>query len=204
MMGSPVQIRASAYLLGSGLTVGDASQIAVGVGTGALAWVTSKLAHRTKEEVDLSREGLSLTRESIEALDIPFLVASFDLEYPNLNLSPVFEGDREEPVDAEWRIAMELENVGRGPAVLFGAIATSPDAATSSEGLWRVEMVLKPGEVQELSVSTTVDPTPGQELLVLLYYRSASGIRYVTKHRIRVLKNGRTARIDIRREVASS
>jgi hypothetical protein len=176
----------------------------VGIGTGALAWVTAKLAHRTKEEVDLSREGLSLTRESIEALDIPFLVASFDLEYPNLNLSPVFEGDREEPVDAEWTIALKVENVGRGPAVLFGAIATSPGAEEGSEGRWAVEMVLKPDEMQELSVSTTVDPNPGRELSVLLFYRSASGIRYVTKHRIRVLKNGRTARMDIRREIASN
>ena len=97
-------------MLALALSVGDASQLVVGAGTGALALVTWKLARRTKEEVELARR-IVATRESIEALDMPFLVASFDLGYPNVDLSPVFEGDSEKPVDAEWTVGMKVENV---------------------------------------------------------------------------------------------
>jgi hypothetical protein len=49
-------------------------------------------------------------------------------------------------------------------------------------------------------VRTTVDPDPGRNLRLILRYRSASGTNYVTRHRVRVPKGGRTARLDIRRE----
>lgn len=187
-----------------GLTVSDVSGLVVGAGTGALALVTWRLARRTKEDVDLSREGLALTRESIEVLDMPFLVASFDLEYPSINLSPVFEGDSEEPVDAEWTVGMKVENVGRGPAILFGAIAISDGAEGEPDGLWAAEVPFKPEEARELSVRTTVDPNPGQTLRLILRYRSASGQSYVTRHRIRIGTRGNTARLDIRREAVDS
>ena len=191
-------------MLTAALTVSDVSGLVVGAGTGALALVTWMLARRTKEDVDLSRKGLALTRESIEALDKPFLVASFDLEYPNVDLSPVFEAGREEPVDAEWTVGMEVENVGRGPAILFGAIAIPDDAEEEPDGFWTAEVPFKPGQTQELSVHTTVDPDPGQTLKLILRYRSASGRSYVTRHRVRVGKGGRTARLDIRRESVGS
>lgn len=184
------------------LSVGDAAQLVVGVGTGALALVTWRLAGRTGEEVDVSRQGLELTRESIEALDLPFLVASFDLDYPNLGLSPVFEGDSEVPVDAEWTVGMKVENVGRGPAILFGAIAFSDDSGEEPDDRWATELPIKAGEVIELSVRTTVEPDPGRKLMLILRYRSASGASYVTRHRVRVQKGGRTSRLDIRREAA--
>lgn len=187
-------------MLTCALSVGDIAQLVVGAGTGALALVTWKLARRTSEEVDLSREGLALTRESIEAQEMPFLVASFDLEYPNINLSPVFEGDSEEPVDAEWTVGIKVENVGRGPAILFGAIAIGDDTEQEPQERWGAELAFKPGETKDLSVRTTVDPDPGGTLRLILRYRSASGASYLTRHRIRVLKGGRTARLDIRRE----
>jgi hypothetical protein len=191
-------------MLALGLTVTDVSGLAVGIGTGALALVTWTLARRTKEDVDLSREGLALTRESIEALDVPFLVASFDLEYPSVNLSPVFEGDSEEPVDAEWTVGMKVENVGRGPAILFGAIAIPDSAEDEPNGLWAAEVPFKPGQARELAVRTTVDLDPGHTLRLILRYRSASGQSYVTRHRIRIGTGGRTARLDIRRESVDS
>jgi hypothetical protein len=189
-------------MLTCALSVGDVAQLVVGAGTGALALVTWKLARRTSEEVDISRRGLALTRESIEALDMPFLVASFDLEYPNVDLSPVFEGDSEEPVDAEWTVGMNVENIGRGPAILYGAIAIPDDAEQEPQERWAAELAFKPGETMELSVRTTVDPDPGRTLRLILRYRSASGAGYVTRHRVRVLKQGRTARLDVRREAA--
>jgi hypothetical protein len=191
-------------MLALGLTVSDVSALAVGAGTGALAFVTWKLARRTKEDVDLSRRGLALTRESIEALDMPFLVASFDLEYPSVNLSPVFEGDSEEPVDAEWTVGMKVENVGRGPAILFGAIAIPDGVEDEPDGFWAAELPFKPGQAQELSVRTTVDPDPGRTLRLILRYRSASGRSYVTRHRVRIGRGGGTARLDIRRESVGS
>lgn len=53
-------------------------ELIVGIGTLALAGVTGWLARRTSEDVELSREGLKLTRESIEAADRPFLIALFE------------------------------------------------------------------------------------------------------------------------------
>jgi hypothetical protein len=182
------------------MTVGDLAQLIVGAGTGALAFVTWKLARRTSEEVDISRQSLLLSRDGIEALDLPFLVASFDLDYPSVGMSPVFEGDSEEPVDAEWTIGMRIENIGRGPAILFGAITVGDDAEMTPTDKWGTELPLKAEETMELSVRTTVEPDPGRKLLLVLRYRSASGTAYVTRHRIRILKGGGTARLDVRRE----
>lgn len=53
-----------------------AGELIVGVGTGALAAFTAWLAARTSREVKLTERGLGLTRESIEALDRPFVVVT--------------------------------------------------------------------------------------------------------------------------------
>jgi hypothetical protein len=53
-----------------------AGELLVGIGTLALALFTAWLAKRTSREVQLNEISLGLTRESIEALDRPFVIAT--------------------------------------------------------------------------------------------------------------------------------
>lgn len=54
----------------------SAGDLLVGGGTLLLAFFTAWLAFRTSRQVELTKEGLGLSRESIEALDRPFVIAT--------------------------------------------------------------------------------------------------------------------------------
>jgi hypothetical protein len=48
----------------------------VGLGTLALAFFTWRLARQTKADVDVSRDSIAVSREAIEAADMPFVIPS--------------------------------------------------------------------------------------------------------------------------------
>jgi len=58
----------------SEMSAGDL--LVVGAGTLLLAVFTAWLAFRTSRQVKLTKESLGLSRESIEALDRPFVIAT--------------------------------------------------------------------------------------------------------------------------------
>jgi hypothetical protein len=160
----------------------------VGIGTLALAGVTWQLAKSSER--------------SLEALDLPFLLATPDRDRA-YDLTPVFE-EGEEPVDFEWALFVELVNLGAGPAILDG-IGLTED--TTGEELvkedWEVDWLIKAGDESPLTTGVPLRkdfPDPGSSLTLKVYYRSASGNRYVTLHQIRVRKPPHAHRLNFRRE----
>lgn len=116
-----------------------------------------------------------------------FLLATPDRETAYY-LSPVFEGG-EEPVDVEWAFHVELVNLGAGPAILDGMSLI--DEATGEELVkedWEVDWLIKADDEAQLTRLPLRDEPPGRGSLLKLkvYYRSASGNRYVTLHQIRI------------------
>jgi hypothetical protein len=175
-----------------------AGELLVGVGTLALAAFTAWLAARTSAEVKVSEEQIRLSREGIEALDRPFIIASPDEEHSLLGFAEVG------PQHAGWRFVYRLWNIGKGPAIVENMSLV--DASTQREYLTSNEKMERPVAMQPPvydGLSQLVSNSPpgaGAELILRITYRSASGTRYVTSSRVQVTGNLSCICTDFQRE----
>lgn len=165
------------------ITLGE---LLVGLGTLALAGVTWQLAKSSDK--------------SLEALDLPFLLAAPDRNGA-FGFSPVFE-EGPEPVDAEWIFSIELTNLGSGPAIFDGVELLDEKGEDQVKQDWEVDFLIRPkDDAQPVGIPLKGDPpAPSSHLTLRTFYRSASGNRYVTVHRVRVGRQGRAHRLKFRRE----
>lgn len=165
------------------LSLGD---LLVGLGTLGLAGVTWQLAKSSQK--------------SLEALDLPFLLAIPDRDRA-LDLSPVFE-DGPEPVDFEWTLFVDLTNLGSGPAIFDGMSLLDEHGEELVKQDWEVDFLIR-AEDEDQSVGIPLKeepPAKSSDLTLRIFYRSASGNRYATVHQIRVGKPPRAHRLKFRRE----
>jgi hypothetical protein len=133
--------------------------------------------------------------------DWPFLVATPDR--PTFALSPTFDRDTQEPTGGpEWRCDVYLVNHGRGPAILDGASLHDEQGHELVASGWKVESIHLPGEDPELvgiGLGGNDPPRIGDgELVLRLLYRSATGVRYETSHRLEVASQERAIRLDFK------
>lgn len=166
-----------ALTLSGNLTVGD---LIVGAGTLLLAFFTWRLARQTGDEVKVSSR-------SVEAIDIPFLVAEPEMPFPEFG--PVLD-DKGNEIGTVPGIAFKMTNMGRGPGFFFGARLTGRDGKEWVEGLWSREVDLLPGGESNINVEVVhpLDMPPqevGTEMTMRLFYRSALGYSYETVHDLR-------------------
>jgi hypothetical protein len=179
----------------------NAGELLVGIGTLLLAAVTAWLARRTSEDVERGRESVAIAEKGLEMHDWPFLVAIPDR--PTFALSPTYDRDTGEPTgDPEWRCDVKLVNHGRGPAILDGASLQNQQGDELVGQGWKVESILLPGEEPKLvgiSLGDNDPPEPeGSELILRLLYRSATGIRYATSHRLEIASQLLAIRLDFK------
>src|SRR5947209_1259249 len=99
------------------MTGGD---VVVGAGTLLLAASTAFLAVRTSREVKLTEQQVGLSRESIEALDRPFIIAM-----PNGNHA-ILGFVEDLPGHPGWRFAFRLWNIGKGPGIVQHVSLSDP------------------------------------------------------------------------------
>lgn len=151
----------------------------VGLGTLALAWFTWRLARQTKREVDASTESIGLTRQSIEAQDMPYVIAV-----------AIPEGVGERRFWMRWRkrrdvervyLRLRLWNIGRGPAIVRDIKLLFPaeeDLLYARQG----EVPLGPDqEYDQLVLDVNGEPPGGEQLGQLrVYYAHTSGTEYMT------------------------
>jgi hypothetical protein len=187
-----------ATLLGIHLT-GEmtAGELAVAVGTLMLAGFTGWLAFGTRREARLAEQGLALTRESIEATETPFLVMTPDPDDRAIDLSA--DGSD----DPDWYLLVKFENPGKGPAIVDQiSVRDSEGNELVTTDRYR-ESIYRPGESSPdmAIVLGNLDELPGVggRFEVRAYYRSVSGARYVTLHRLEVGERQRVARLDFLR-----
>jgi hypothetical protein len=163
------------------MTVGE---LIVGIGTLALAAFTWSLAKQTQREVertteglDVSRENLRLTGESIEALDMPFVIAS---PAPASGVIEVVEGSG----GPGRHLVVRLWNVGKGPAIV-GDVQLAVDALELLEPT-DAQRAVSAGQANDATISVTDDlPFDGAEEpvsgILTIYYQHASGAEYMTR-----------------------
>jgi|GEM_PF-3840195 len=172
-------------IFGISLQVTDemtAGELLVGIGTLALALFTAWLAKRTSREVQLNEISLALTRESIEALDRPFVIATPNENYAALAfLEPG-------PVHPGMRFAYRLWNIGKGPAIV--------EHVSLKEGTGRELLIdsferaiSAPGVRDELNSLKEGIPGVGAQLSLQIHYRSAAGRTYTTVSRLLVVED---------------
>lgn len=101
----------------------------VGAGTLALAWFTWRLARQTKADVDASRDSIAVSREAIEAADMPFVIPT-----PVPTSSP-FSIRKDGPATISFEQAgsthwlnLRLWNLGKGPAIVRDILLDLEDA----------------------------------------------------------------------------
>jgi len=160
------------------MTIGE---LVVGLGTLALAGFTAWLARRTSAEVHISEEQMRLSRESIEALDRPFLVLSHYSAEPSIGI-------------AQNLLLLRAENLGKGPALFEGVrvrliglharveLGENPLEGSikviPAEGSWDFRVLLK-------------EPlNEGTRFTTEAFYRSASARKYITLSDLRALPDG--------------
>jgi hypothetical protein len=170
------------------MTAGD---LIVGGGTLALACVTWWLAHRTGQEVELTEEGLRLTRESIEAQDRPWVIATPNEHHKLLGFVDIGMVSMD-PHEPEFRFAYRLWNVGKGPAVVY--YVTLCDEA-GNQLLGEEQMIERPVATtavgrDELASIRGDMPGQGAELALTIRYRSGSGAEYETRSKVTVQDGG--------------
>ncbi len=179
-------------VLSGELSIGE---LIVGLGTLALAFFTWQLALRTREEVTKTEESLRLTREGIEAQDMPYVIPS-----PN----PAFHDRIVIALDSgELKLSVRLWNIGKGPAMVTemslrtgdGDVLAPLDAQIPvATGQAHDRYVTLSDQLSKLGVSTW-----SGELLIL--YAHASGEQYVTVSKVDVERGVVTCR-DYRRAPA--
>lgn len=165
------------------ITLGDAL---VAGGTLALAAVTFWLTWQTRREVGMSIRSIELSREGIEAQDMPFVIAvanpdqsrNLDTTVSYLRLWWGFSPD------GDWLLQVRLWNLGRGPAIardirLQAGGRDILDARTAEEG----EIVIGPNQVHDLMLPVADgDPPLGDDLrgAMRIYYGHIGGTEYMT------------------------
>jgi hypothetical protein len=185
------------------VSAGDAL---VGAGTLLLAVTTAWLARRTRQDVERNREGLEIAARGLEMHDWPFLVATPDR--PTFAFSGVYDRDTGEPNgEPEWRCDLNVANHGRGPAIFDGVSLRDAGNQELVGTAWQVESIHLPGEEELLGVGLGTNEPPevdGGILTLRLLYRSATGVRYVTSHRLQVASADRAIRLDFKQSKASA
>ncbi len=155
-----------------------AGEFLVGVGTLALATFTAWLARRTSAEVQVSEKQMRLSHESIEALDRPFIV-------------PERRANRGILI-GDGHLTAKLCNHGKGSA-LVEEVQLVSDAWTQylQNPFENSVRAIAPAGELAIRIPLTQSPPPeGGELAFRVFYRSASGVRYVTISEARVVSDG--------------
>lgn len=155
------------------LSLGD---LIVGAGTLLLAFVTWQLARSTAA--------------SVEVMDLPFLLASSDYEGA-FSLHAV-DPEADDP-DVEWRLSVAVTNLGSGPAILDGIeLRTKNGSGRLLKEGWNIDRpVLAEEKDFNLGLPLEVD-AGGDEFspfVLEIFYRSASGQRYVTDHEMEQIRH---------------
>jgi hypothetical protein len=95
----------------------------------ALAWFTWRLARQTKADVDASRDSIAVSREAIQAADMPFVIPT-----PVPASSP-FSIRKNGPANISFEQAgpihwmnLRLWNLGKGPAIVRDILLDLEDA----------------------------------------------------------------------------
>lgn len=165
------------------MTAGD---LLVGAGTLLLACFTAWLAFRTSRQVKLTEQSLDLSRESIEALDRPFVIATPNEDHQVLGF---IEPGPEHP---GMRFAYRLWNIGKGPAIVTDVSLFDPSSEreylTGAEKFQRASAAAPAGR-DELSVLADGPPGVGAKLRLRISYQSASGMSYSTESSVDVVEN---------------
>ena len=119
------------------LSLGD---LIVGIGTLALAFVTWQL--------------VKATAASVEALDLPFLIAAPDFEGA-FNYRP--DDPTADDPDFDWALSVAVTNLGSGPAILDGIQMHSKTESKSllKEG-WNVDRPVLPEE-KDLNIGVPLE-----------------------------------------------
>jgi hypothetical protein len=170
------------------LSLGD---LIVGTGTLLLAFVTWQLARSTAA--------------SVEALDLPFLLATPEYEGA-FNFRPSDPSDND-PDDFHWAFSVAVTNLGSGPAILDG-IRMRPKAGAKRllrEG-WNIDRpVLAEEKDLNLGIPLKVDAAEEEfsPFVLEIFYRSASGLRYVTVHEMEQIRHLGARRLKFERRAVS-
>jgi hypothetical protein len=150
------------------MTAGD---IFVGASTFALALFTGLLANGARHQIRLSRE-------SIEAIDRPFIIVSRKKKHMACLSGDVME--------------FALNNLGKGPGIVEELLLLSSSGANLFPGHLEETRALAISNVVDLKMKVSkVGPTEGEEVKLQVRYRSASGSLYRTDSLLRLCENGR-------------
>jgi hypothetical protein len=149
------------------MTVGD---LIVGVGTAALASFTFLLASGTRRQI-------RLTRESIEAIDRPFVIVSRRRKHLAHLTGNVME--------------FAVSNLGKGPGIVEEVELLSSSGANVFPERMREVRSLAVSNVADLTMELGDVPIEGDELTLRVWYRSASGTCYRTDSLLRLAEDGR-------------
>jgi hypothetical protein len=170
------------------LSLGD---LIVGAGTLLLAFVTWQLAKSTAA--------------SVEALDLPFLLANPDHEGA-FNFRPD-DPTADNQDDFHWALSVAVTNLGSGPAILDGIELRTKDGSRRllKEG-WNIDRPVLPEEKDlNLGIPLRVDGAEDEfsPFVLEIFYRSASGLRYVTVHEMEQIRHLGARRLKFERRAAS-
>ena len=166
------------------LSLGDAI---VGFGTLTLAAVTMWLAWQSRREVQVSAQSIDLTREGIEAQDMPFVIAvpepeqvrSLDATKNSSWMWWSWQGE-----DDVYSLQARLWNIGKGPAIVRDVRLQvgEEDVLKVRSGRFG-EIVIAPGAVYDTSLGLESSKPPDEERLGLLrvYFAHSSGSEHLTR-----------------------
>jgi len=163
------------------LNAGDAI---VAVGTLALAGVTFWLAWQTRREVGLTTSSIELTREGIEAQDMPYVIATPNPRVPGPDAAWMpwsGSGNR-------WQLSLRLWNIGKGPAIVQDV-----QLDLDHEYLlpMRGQVPIAAGQAADVTLQGNWQPPGGDQAgLLRIYYRHSSGRVYMTRERVRMRPEG--------------
>jgi hypothetical protein len=170
------------------LSLGD---LIVGAGTLLLASVTWQLAKSTAA--------------SVEALDLPFLLANPDYEGA-FNFRPD-DPTADNPDDFHWALSVAVTNLGSGPAILDRIELRTKNGSRRllKEG-WNIDRPVLPEEKDlNLGIPLRVDGAEDEfsPFVLEIFYRSASGLRYVTVHELEQIRHLGARRLKFERRAVS-
>ncbi len=162
----------------------------VGAGTLLLALFTWRLARQTRSAVKLSRQ-------SIEAQDMPFVIAVTNPNQHWFGEGPSeasymwwFRLDDVEGVGKVEGLQVRLWNVGRGPAIVRDVRLDLGGVELLSA--LDAEIAVAPGGPHDLPLRLVADELPGgnQSGVLRIYYAHMSGQEYMTRSMVRIGDKG--------------